>query len=215
MEKELFIKSGKVLLRGNLKIPRDYIGLVIFAHGSGSSRKSPRNEFVSDYLNRRGFACLLFDLLTEKEDEIYSNRFDIELLSDRLSLATREIINELEIINLPVFYFGASTGSAAAILSAVKGEFKIDGIVSRGGRPDLVESNLKNLKIPILFLVGGYDEELIRMHESIIQKINSKKKIIIIPEAGHLFEEKGKLLEVAELTFFWLRNLVPEKQLVE
>ena len=214
MEKEVQIQIGKIVLKGKLIVPQDFYGLIIFSHGSGSSRKSPRNQFVADYLSRRGYSCFLFDLLTESEDEIYSNRFDIELLAERLYLATQEIKAYFSNNDLPILYFGASTGAAAALIASCKKENKIAGVVSRGGRPDLATAYLHKINVPVLFLVGGYDVELLKIHEEILKKISGKKKLVIIPEAGHLFEEKGKLLEVSELAFHWISKLIPEPNAV-
>lgn len=206
------MQIGKNKLKGKLIIPSDSIGLIVFAYGSGSSRNSPRNKFVADYLVRRGYACFLFDLLSEQEDELYINRFDIDLLASRLSYATSEVKKYFIQENIPVFYFGSSTGAAAAIQSAVLLKGEIKGIVSRGGRADLVEKYLHKLNTPILFLVGGFDTELLKSHEEFLKLIQCRKKLIIIAEAGHLFEEEGKLNEVAEHATDWIQQLSPAEK---
>jgi putative phosphoribosyl transferase len=210
-------KESREKIEGNLIIPKSSKSLVIFVHGSGSSRYSPRNQYVSRVLNNDGVATLLIDLLTdseEKKDVITKEfRFNISLLSDRLIAVTDWILNqdnELNTFNLTLGYFGASTGSAAALIAADKRSDKISAIVSRGGRVDLAlkYTSLREIKCPTLFIVGENDHSTIEWNRQVIEKqlINvGKKKLIIIPQANHLFEEAGKLEEVAKYASGWFR----------
>lgn len=205
--KSVDIKCGPITLEGDLSIPDGSAGIVLFAHGSGSSRKSPRNRFVADALNKNGIGTLLFDLLTAKEEELDSVtghlRFDILLLSERLMGTTDWLCNDACITNMNLGYFGASTGAAAALVAAARRPDVIKAVVSRGGRPDLAGSSLGHVKCPTLLLVGGYDGVVIDLNKEAFQKIKSEKKLIIIPEATHLFEEPGKLELVAEHASNW------------
>jgi len=200
------IPVGQVVLEGILNVPKDASGIVIFVHGSGSSRFSPRNSFVAEYLQENGFATLLFDLLTSKEDEIYENRFDIDLISERLKIVTEWVVKQKNTSDLKIGYFGASTGSAAAIKVAVDLEKKISAIVSRGGRPDLAATEVSDLNTPILLIVGGNDKIVIELNSMIFDKIRTNKKMEIIPGATHLFEEPGALEEVACLAAEWFEK---------
>ena len=209
-------KTGEKI-EGNLNIPKSSKSLVIFAHGSGSSRYSPRNQYVSQVLNNDGVATLLIDLLTEREEKkdvvTKEYRFNISLLGDRLIAVTDWILNQdnhLNTFNKKLGYFGASTGSAAALIAADKRSDNINAIVSRGGRVDLAlkYTSLREIKCPTLFLVGENDHPVIEWNRQVIEKqlINvGKKKIIIIPQASHLFEEAGKLEEVAKYASGWFR----------
>ena len=200
------IPVGQIVLEGILNVPKDALGIVIFVHGSGSSRFSPRNSFVAEYLQENGFATLLFDLLTVKEDEIYENRFDIDLISERLKIVTEWITKQPATNKLKTGYFGASTGSAAAIKVSVDLENKISAIVSRGGRPDLAATEVSDLNTPTLLIVGGNDRIVIELNSMVFDKIRTDKKMEIISGATHLFEEPGALEEVARLAAEWFKK---------
>ncbi len=197
---DVTIKLDDVELPGMLDIPGDAKGIIVFAHGSGSSRRSPRNNFVAKQLRNAGFATLLFDLLTEKEDEVYETRFDIPLLTKRLVAATRWLVAQK--IGLPIGYFGASTGAASALDAAAELGGHIKAVVSRGGRPDLA-TRLERVAAPTLLIVGGGDEPVISMNEEAKRRLHCKSKLTIVPGATHLFEEPGKLDEVAKLAADW------------
>ncbi|MDI6690079.1 MAG: dienelactone hydrolase family protein [Actinomycetota bacterium] len=198
---------GSDFLEGILALPQKTKGIVLFAHGSGSSRLSPRNNFVAGLLREAGIGTLLFDLLTEEEDLEYSNRFDIDLLTERLLLATKWVENQPETRGLQIGYFGASTGAAAALQAAVEIP-SIFAIVSRGGRPDLVMSYLPKVKPPTLLIVGEYDEVVIELNQRAYEELKTGKELAIVPRATHLFEEPGALEEVARLATDWfLRHL--------
>lgn len=196
--KEKSVEIDSVTLGGILNLSKNAKGVVIFAHGSGSSRFSPRNNFVARVLQKAGLGTLLFDLLTEKEDTVYERRFDIDLLADRLVKATKWFSKDHK--NFKIGYFGASTGAAAALQAAT--EIKVDAIVSRGGRPDLAK-NLEKVKAPTLLIVGGYDDVVIELNNKAYEKIKVKKKLVIVPKATHLFEEPGALEKVADLAKKW------------
>jgi len=201
--------EGKIV-KGDLAIPEEAIGLVLFVHGSGSSRMSPRNQYVARALNQACFSTLLFDLLTKEEEEIdiftAEFRFDIRLLTNRLIKVTEWIKENSETKNLNIGYFGASTGAAAALLAAAQLPKDIKAIVSRGGRPDLADAGLKNVKAPTLLIVGGEDYPVIQMNSSALEQLPCEKKMVIVPGATHLFEEPGKLEKVAELAQNWFRE---------
>jgi dienelactone hydrolase len=201
-EKEVKIPINSIKLDGILGIPKNAKGIVIFAHGSGSSRFSPRNNFVARELRKAGLATLLFDLLTEEEDLIYENRFNIKLLAERLITVTKWVKANDEIKNLKIGYFGASTGAAAALQASTKIE-DIKAIVSRGGRPDLVLDYLPKVKAATLLIVGELDEYVIELNKIAYEKLKAEKELIIIPGASHLFEEPGKLEEVSRLAKDW------------
>ncbi len=207
------VLAGQVKLEGNLSIPRGAEGIVLFAHGSGSSRHSPRNIYVAEVLQDADVATLLIDLLTEEEEEIDLQtrhlRFDIGLLAQRLVGATDWLQKKSETKNLNIGYFGASTGAAAALVAAAERQKIIKAIVSRGGRPDLAGSaNLSKVQAPTLLIIGGNDEAVIGMNKEAFEQLtniedNNKKKIVIVPGATHLFEEPGKLEKVAGLATEW------------
>lgn len=207
MEVTIPVNGEKVA--GTLAMPEKAIGIVVFAHGSGSSRFSPRNRLVAETLQKKGMATLLMDLLTEKEeieDEITAQfRFDINLLAKRLAAATSWLKENEKTKKLPVAYFGASTGAAAA-LAAAAGNNEIKAIVSRGGRPDLAGEALRKVKAPTLLIVGGDDDVVIQLNKDALEKMDCEKKLEIIPGASHLFEEPGKLENVAELAARWLEQ---------
>ena len=207
---EVQIEAGPVLLNGELKVPEKASGIVLFAHGSGSSRHSPRNQYVARVIRNAGVGTLLFDLLTGREEEIdnYTRefRFDIDLLARRLVGATNWLATQEETRHLCPGFFGASTGGGAALVAAAHMGEKIGAVVSRGGRPDLAGSALPHVKTPTLLIVGGLDGPVIRMNEDAYAKLRCEKELKIIPGATHLFEEPGKLEEVANLAAKWFLN---------
>jgi putative phosphoribosyl transferase len=204
---EVQIRAGSILLTGELKVPEKATGVVLFAHGSGSSRHSPRNQYVARVIREGGVATLLFDLLTRQEEAIdnYTRefRFDINLLARRLVAATNWLAREDETSHLRPGYFGASTGGAAALVAAAEIRGKVGAVVSRGGRPDLAGSALPRVKAPTLLIVGGLDGPVIRMNEDAYAQLRCVKELKIVPGATHLFEEPGKLEEVADLAAKW------------
>ncbi|MDH4330245.1 MAG: dienelactone hydrolase family protein [Candidatus Moranbacteria bacterium] len=201
------IPINSISVEGILTVPKNHTGsLVIFVHGSGSSRNSPRNDYVSKCLNKAGLSTLLFDLLTEKEDEIYENRFDIPLLVERIKVATTWVKNHPELKDFSVGYFGASTGAATAIEAAADADLGIKAVVSRGGRPDLAENYLSKISSPTLLIVGGNDDAVIDLNKSAFEKISAKKELSIVPGATHLFEEPGALEKVCELSSSWFQK---------
>jgi dienelactone hydrolase len=201
-------------IEGNLTVPKDSKGLVIFAHGSGSGRHSPRNQYVAEVLNKDGVATLLLDLLTEEEEKVDAltgeHRFNIELLADRLISVTDWILKQENTKKMILGYFGASTGAAATLIAADKRPDNISAIVSRGGRVDLSSkySSLNSVNCPTLFIVGEKDKQIIEFNKKVLdtqlEKVE-KKKIVIIQGASHLFEEQGKLEEVAKKASGWFR----------
>jgi dienelactone hydrolase len=202
-ERLVHIPVGNVLLEGALEIPEGAKGIVLFAHGSGSSRHSPRNNYVARILRNNGLGTLLLDLLTPDEDLNYEMRFNIDLLAERLLAATKWLMEEDEAKRLNVGYFGASTGAAAAIETAAAMGNKVSAVVSRGGRPDLAWPYLDSIKAPTLLIVGGYDDVVIGLNEKAFMEINAVKKMEIVPGATHLFEEPGTLEAVAGLASAW------------
>jgi len=204
---EVQIHAGRAVLAGHLNIPKDASGLVLFAHGSGSSRHSPRNKFVADALNDSSLATLLFDLLTPQEEAIDTrtreHRFNIQLLAERLLNATNWAKQQEQTGDLRIAYFGSSTGAAAALVAAAEVPDEIGAVVSRGGRPDLANGALRKVQAPILLIVGGKDEIVIRLNEQARDKVRCEVKLEIIPAATHLFEESGALEKVASLASNW------------
>jgi putative phosphoribosyl transferase len=204
--------SPNAILEGNLVIPKDAEGIVVFAHGSGSSRNSPRNQYVAEVLNNASLATLLTDLLTKEEEEVdiktREHRFNIDLLSKRLVTITDWIIQNPDTQRLFVGYFGASTGAAAALVAAAHHSNIISAIVSRAGRPDLAGSDaLQNVQSPTLFIVGEKDAQVIEMNNNAMNQLQKveRKKLKIVPGATHLFEEPGTLEEVARLARGWFQ----------
>jgi len=201
------IPVGGAIIEGNLVVPPAAKGVVLFAHGSGSSRFSPRNQYVAKVLNKAGLATLLIDLLTKEEEETDMRtgqfRFDIDLLSQRLIAATEWLRKNPITKNLVFGYFGASTGAAAALIAAAKLPAEIKTVVSRGGRPDLALDYLQKVKAPTLLIVGGNDTVVLELNKKAIQRLSVLKKLEIVPGASHLFEERGKLEEVARLSVDW------------
>jgi len=200
------IELDGLALKGNLSIPENAIGMVVFSHGSGSSRLSPRNKYVAKVLNENGLATLLFDLLTEDEDRIYENRFNIDLITMRLIDVTQWIQNQKESKDLVIGYFGASTGAASALRAAVFYKNDIGAVVSRGGRPDLAMQELNKVTAPTLLIVGGWDHQVIQLNQKAYQELKCNRKLEIVPEASHLFEEPGKLQQVAEIAADWFKK---------
>ncbi len=202
-EAEISIEAGKVVLGGILGLPGKSSAVVLFAHGSGSSRHSPRNQYVARVLRSAGIGTLLFDLLTREEeakDEVAGElRFNIRFLADRLKDATRWLIARPDMKGVRMGYFGASTGAAAALVAAAELRGVIEAVVSRGGRPDLAGKALAAVTAPTLLIVGGNDEPVIGMNQDALAELRCEKKLVIVPGATHLFEERGALEEVARL----------------
>lgn len=203
---EIEIPLTSVALNGELVIPENAIGIVIFSHGSGSSRFSPRNRMVAELIQQHGMGTFLFDLLTEQEDRIYENRFNIDLLTSRLIEATEWLMQYKDTKGLPVGYFGASTGAASALRAAAYFEKNIKAVVSRGGRPDLALNVLHLVTAPTLLIVGGLDVPVIGMNKEAFDELKTAKEMKIISGATHLFEEPGKLMEVAKLAISWYQE---------
>ena len=204
---EMKIPVSNVVVEGTLTLPSGSKGVVLFAHGSGSSRFSPRNQYVAKEFNKAKISTLLFDLLTPEEEETdivtAHYRFNIGLLAERLIGATQWLRNDPQTKKLAFGYFGASTGAAAALIAAAKLPTEIKSVVSRGGRPDLAGKYLRNIMAPTLLLVGGLDTEVIELNREAMEQMTAEKKLVIVPGATHLFEEAGKLEEVARLSSDW------------
>jgi dienelactone hydrolase len=203
--KDVTIPAADGLLKGELIIPADADAVIIFAHGSGSSRLSTRNQQVAQYLQQHGFGTLLFDLLTAHEDRLYQNRFNIHLLATRLVRTTRWLEKKSEAAGCSFGYFGASTGAAAA-LKAAAAIPKIGAVVSRGGRPDLAMESLSLVLAPTLLIVGGLDTDVILLNKQAMEKITCDKKMELVPGAHHLFEEPGKMEVVSTLACRWFQK---------
>jgi putative phosphoribosyl transferase len=201
------VPIGKIGLEGELIIPEKAKGIVLFAHGSGSSRFSPRNQFVARYLREQNLATLLTDLLTYEEEQIddvtRELRFNIDLLAERLIGITNWLQQDARTKNLKIGYFGSSTGAAAALIAAAKKGAAISAVVSRGGRPDLAHHFLSKVQAPTLLIVGGADTIVIDLNQEAYDRLTAVKKVEIVPRATHLFEEKGALEKVAELAGHW------------
>ncbi len=212
LEKLVHIKADSVTLEGALGIPKDARGMVLFAHGSGSSRHSPRNNYVARMLRAGSLGTLLVDLLTEEEDRVYQTRFDIDLLTRRLLAATDWIKQQPQTRDLHIGYFGASTGAAAALKAVAALGPEIDAVVSRGGRPDLAEPDLDRVQAPILLIVGGNDDIVIELNKRAFERLKGRKELVIVPGATHLFEEPGKLEAVASLASLWFKQYLIKEQ---
>jgi len=198
------IPAGSATIEGMLEIPERATGLVLFAHGSGSSRHSPRNNYVAGVLRAVGVGTLLMDLLTPEEDRDYSRRFDIGLLTQRLLEAARWVGAQPATRDLPLGFFGASTGAAAALEAAARLGADARAVVSRGGRPDLAsEGALRKVTAPTLLLVGGYDDGVIDLNQQAYDQLRCEKEMVIVPGATHLFEEPGTLEAVATRAAGW------------
>ena len=208
VEREVRIASGAASLAGDLAIPAGAKGIVLFAHGSGSSRRSPRNVWVAGHLQRSGLATLLFDLLTSDEEardaRTREHRFDIELLTRRLLDATRWVDALPDLRALSLGYFGASTGSAAALSAAAQSGDRVLAVVSRGGRPDLAGTALPKVTAATLLIVGGRDDVVVGLNQAALREMTCERRLAIVPGATHLFEEPGTLQQVASLAAEWL-----------
>jgi putative phosphoribosyl transferase len=208
---EVRIPCGAVTLEGALAVPPGANGVVVFAHGSGSSRHSPRNQFVARVIRESGNGTLLFDLLTAEEEEIEDNvtrglRFDIGLLARRLAEVTSWLVEQPATRDLGIGYFGSSTGAGAALVAAAEVGQRIDAVVSRGGRPDLAGNALPRVQSPTLLIVGGYDDVVIRLNKEALAGLRCERELKIVPGATHLFEEPGALEVVARLAADWFRR---------
>lgn len=213
--RDITIPFDDLALQGSLAVPKRPAGLVMFAHGSGSSRYSPRNRHVATQLNTRGLATLLFDLLTPDEEQIdavdATLRFDVDLLAERLIAATDAIVSTGS-APLPIGYFGGSTGAAAALIAAARRPGQIAAVVSRGGRPDLARSSLASVRAPTLLIVGGADPWVLQANQEAALKLTVPHQVVVVPGATHLFEEPGALDEVAQLAGSWfLQHFAPAR----
>jgi len=213
-EKLVRVQTSTAQLEGSLCIPTEATGLVLFVHGSGSSRHSPRNRYVAGILNKVGLATLLFDLLTEREEAIdvctRRLRFDMALLAQRVTETTMWLLQQAGTSHMNVGYFGASTGAGAAILAASTAPEFVGAVVSRGGRPDLAGEALSIIQVPTLLIVGAMDTPVVELNREAFQSINAAKSLAIIPGANHLFDEPGKLEIVAELATDWFSRYLPK-----
>jgi putative phosphoribosyl transferase len=210
------VQTGQVTLEGDLVVPAAANGIVLFAHGSGSSRRSPRNRFVAQALQDAGLATLLIDLLTAEEEAVdlrtTALRFDIRLLADRLTGATDWVSSNSETRGLALGYFGASTGAAAALIAAAERPTVVKAVVSRGGRPDLAGDALGRVQAPTLLIVGGADHGVIELNEQAAARLHADHEMKIIPGATHLFEEPGALERVADMAAGWFSNYLVGRQ---
>ena len=205
-----YIPAGTATIEGMLEIPDHAAGLVLFAHGSGSSRHSPRNNYVAGVLRQAGVGTLLMDLLTPQEDRDYARRFDIALLTQRLLDAARWVVSQDATRELPLGFFGASTGAAAALEAAAMLGADARAVVSRGGRPDLASPHaLASVTAPTLLLVGGFDDVVIDLNQLAYDQLRCEKELVIVPGATHLFEEPGTLEEVARQAAAWFARHLP------
>lgn len=209
VERKVLIPSGVHRMGGMLHVPEGAAGVVAFAHGSGSGRFSPRNQFVAHMLQEAKLATLLLDLLEDEEAQDRQKVFDIELLAGRLRSAAAWLADDPDTRPLPVGYFGASTGAAAALVAAARDPTKIRAVVSRGGRPDLAASYLPAVKAPTLLIVGGSDDVVLDLNQRALEQLRCPKNLIVIPGATHLFEEPGALEEVAILAKEWFLHYLP------
>jgi dienelactone hydrolase len=210
VREEVRIPAGSVSLDGELCVPADAPGLVLFAHGSGSSRHSPRNQFVAGVIREAGIGTLLFDLLTPQEEQVddvtRELRFDIGLLARRLATAAQWAAQQPATRELRMGFFGASTGGGAALVAAAQLGNRVDAVVSRGGRPDLAGEALEKVKCPTLLIVGGLDHGVIQLNERAYAQLHCQKELKIIPRATHLFAEPGRLEQVARLSAGWFQH---------
>src|SRR2546425_1857721 len=215
-ERPVRIRAGAAMLEGDLRQPRGARGVVLFAHGSGSGRHSPRNRYVAGLLNEARLATLLLDLLTPAEEAIDLRtahlRFDMRLLGERLIAATDWLTEYPETRQLRIGYFGASTGAAAALVAAAERPGVVGAVVSRGGRPDLARPALARVRAPTLLIVGGQDQLVIELNRQALAELRSEKQLVIIPGATHLFEEPGALEQVARLAREWFERYLVQAQ---
>lgn len=200
---QVSIPTGDVTLPGDLTVPEAPIGLVVFAHGSGSSRKSPRNQYVAEQLVGRDLATLLFDLLTEAEDRNRDTRFDIELLTDRLVAASAWVDEREDVGDLPTGYFGSSTGAAAALRAAARRPDRVQAVVSRGGRVDLAAAAFDSVTAPTRLVVGGADRQVLALNREAAAALACETEVTVVEGAGHLFEGEGELEAVADHAGEW------------
>ena len=205
---DVTIRSVRVRLDGHLGVPLSPLGMVVFAHGSGSGRFSPRNNFVARYLQHGRVATLLIDLLTPDEAEDRRKVFDIDLLADRVLVAKAWLEQDARTKGLGIGYFGASTGAGAALQAAARDPSSIQAVVSRGGRPDLAEAYLPSVTAPTMLIIGGDDEPVIEMNRAAYRLLSCPKRLVIVPGASHLFEEPGTLEQVAEHALAWFQQHV-------
>jgi len=208
---DVTIPAGEVTLKGNIYLPPKAKGIVLFAHGSGSGRFSPRNLFVAEALAASGIASLLSDLLNEWEADDRQKVFDIDLLSERLLHGLAWVMKEKRLKGFPVGLFGASTGAAAALSAAAQKPEEVKAVVSRGGRPDLAQESLPLVEAPTLLIVGGRDRQVIQLNREAMGCLHCTKELVIVPGAGHLFEEPGTLERVAELAIEWFSRYFKAK----
>jgi putative phosphoribosyl transferase len=209
VETEVLIRVDSIALEGILRDPGRAQGTVLFAHGSGSSRYSPRNNFVANVLREHGLATLLIDLLTPAEDEFYENRFNIDLLTERLAAVAQWLKKQSGLRDLPLGLFGASTGAASALRLAARLGGGIYAVVSRGGRPDLAEGFLSQVTAPTLLIVGGNDPVVLELNRRAYLELGAEKELVIIPGATHLFEEPGALEAAARKAAAWFSTKLP------
>lgn len=202
-ERLVSVPVDDVELEGRLAVPPAANGLVVFAHGSGSSRMSPRNNFVADVIRERGLGTLLFDLLTETEDEVRENRFDVPLLTDRLVAVTEWVQGRDDTRDSPVGYFGSSTGAAAALRAAARPTVDVDAVVSRGGRVDLASDVFEDVRTPTLLIVGGADTDVLERNREAVDQLSAETELFVVEGAGHLFEAEGELETVADAAADW------------
>ncbi len=213
MKESLKIEIGKVILEGDLTVPNLPKGLVLFAHGSGSGRNSPRNHFVAEHLNELGYATFLMDLFASNESELSMGNFDLKLLSERLRQVTLKLKGFPFLSKLPVGLYGSSTGAAVALVAASFLPKQVHAVVSRGGRVDFATGFLSLVQAPTLLIVGGKDDYVLELNRESFELLESPKKLKVIPGAGHLFEEPGTLDEVARETGDWFdSHLSPSSQ---
>jgi putative phosphoribosyl transferase len=215
VERDVRVPAGDVELAGTLAVPEGAGGVVLFAHGTGSGRHSPRNRYVAGVLQEAGLGTLLVDLLTEDEERAEAQtrhlRFDIRLLADRLGAATEWLREDPETAGRPVGYFGASTGGAAALVAAAERPEGVAAIVSRGGRPDLAGDALDDVRAPTLLIVGSLDEPVLGMNREALARLRSEKDLRVVDGATHLFEEPGTLEQVADLARDWFVARMPPR----
>ena len=207
IEELVSIPVGDVTLEGTLQLPTNATGVVIFAHGSGSSRNSPRNTFVAERIRRRGLGTLLFDLLTETEDQTREARFDISLLTDRLLAVTEWFHGRHD--GIKIGYFGASTGAAAALRAAARSQTEVNSVVSRGGRVDLAADLVESVRAHTCLIVGGDDTQVLEWNREIYDQLTCEKELFVVDGAGHLFEGKGELETVADVAAAWFEETLP------
>ena len=215
VQRAVHVPIGRAKLEGDLSVPHSATGIVVFAHGSGSSRHSPRNRYVSEVLQEAGLATLLFDLMTSAEEQVDARtahlRFDIPFLADRLQAATDWLQTQEDTRDLLAGYFGASTGGGAALVAAARRPHDVYAVVSRGGRPDLAGEWLPIVQAPTLFIVGGDDTEVVRLNQRAFHQLRiEQKRLELVPGATHLFEEPGAIEQVAMLARDWFRERLRE-----